>query len=150
MSTGTDVAKLDEMVELLFADAPIEVVSSEEIQLDMVRRIMQAETLEEAMADFTATPLERYEGVPIKVLGVRWAKSAYEAGSPIYAFMTVQVSGDNKIDVVSCGGATVVTRLRWAELHDQYPFSARFVRVQSQQNPEFKYWSVEDVVKVKK
>ena len=150
MSTELERANLDEMVELLFAGEPIEVLSSEEIQLDMVRRIMQAETLEEAMADFTATPLERYEGVPLKVLGVRWAKSAYEAGSPIYAFITVQVSGDDKLDVVSCGGATVITRLRWVELHDAFPFSARFVRVQSQQNPEFKYWSVEDAIKAKK
>jgi hypothetical protein len=133
--------ELDKMLGILFADTPLEVVSSEQIQLEMVRRIMQAETMEEAFAEFKSTPMEHVEDVPLHVTGIAWAKSTYEEGAPIFALIRCHVHGDNREMVVSCGGTTVITRLRWAELHEAMPFDVRFVREQSQQNPEYKFWT---------
>lgn len=141
---NTEVVKahqLDQMIEYLFDGIELEVVSPEAIQLDMVRRIMGAETLEEAFAEFKSTPMEDMEGVVLRVNGVAWAKSAFEAGAPIFALVRCVPDGSEKEVVVSCGGATVITRLRWAELHEAMPFRVTFARETSQQNPEYKYWT---------
>jgi hypothetical protein len=107
----------------------------------MVRRIMEAETMEEAFTDFKSTPMEAMEGVPLTVTGIAWAKSAFEKGAPIFALIRCRPLGADREEVVSCGGATVITRLRWAELHEAMPFDVVFTQVQSQQNPEFKFWT---------
>lgn len=140
----TEVIKanqLDQMLEYLFDGIELELASPEAIQLDMVRQIMAAETLEEAFSEFKSTPMEDMEGTVLHVHGVAWARSAYEAGAPIFGLVRVTADGSDKPIVVSCGGATVITRLRWAQLHNAMPFKVVFAREQSQQNPEYKYWT---------
>lgn len=149
MSTDTERAPSKELVELkqvehvLLHGGEFATVTEDEIQTDMVQRILAAETLEEAFATFESTPLDAVLGAPVQIDGVAWLQSSFREGSPVYALLKLTLLKDHvgtgkKGDelTVSMGGRTTMAAFVWAQRHAAMPFNGTFTRERSKANPE--------------
>jgi hypothetical protein len=139
--TGTDLITLEQVEHTLLHGGDIDVVSDEEIQTDMVRRILAAETMEEAFAQFTTVPLDAVVQAPVEVQGIAWMKSAFDEGPKVYALLKLRLlkahTGAGKqgeVITVSMGGKTTMAAFVWAQRHAAMPFKGSFHREQSRSN----------------
>lgn len=140
MST-MDLIKLDDVERALLHGEAVEVVEAGEVSDDIVRRILAAESLEEAAQDFTATPADDIDGIMVEVVGIAWMRSEYKEGSPVYALMQVIPSGDTRKQVVSIGGRSVLAMLLWAQRNEAMPFSGVFRKRPSKSTEGHAYWT---------
>jgi len=60
--TGTDVITVEQVEDVLLHGNDLDVVSPDAIQDDMVRRILAAESLEQAFGTFESTPPPTWRG----------------------------------------------------------------------------------------
>lgn len=139
--TGTDLITLEQVEHTLLHGGDIDVVSDEEIQTDMVRRILAATTIEEAFAQFTTVPLDAVVQAPVEVQGVAWLKSAFDEGPKVYALLKLTLLKDHPgagkrgdIITVSMGGRTAMAAFVWAQRNAKMPFKGSFHREQSRSN----------------
>lgn len=140
-ATGTDLITLEQVEHALLHGGDIATVSDEEIQTDMVQRILAAETLEEAFAQFTTVPLDSVVQAPVEVQGVAWLKSAFDEGPKVYALLKLALLKDTPgagkrgdIITVSMGGRTTMAAFVWAQRNAKMPFRGSFHREQSRSN----------------
>jgi hypothetical protein len=142
-NTGSELITLEQVEEVLLHGGVFQPVSEEEVQRDMVARILASNTIEEAFDTFQSTPLDAIIGSPVSVDGVAWMKSAFEQGPAVYALLQVTLRADHvgtgkKGDklTVSMGGATTMAAFVWAQRHAKMPFVGAFTRERSRTNPE--------------
>ena len=140
---GMEVVTLEQVEDVLLHGGVFEAVSEADIQRDMIRRILSAESMEEAFATFETTPLDMILGSKVSITGIAWLRSAYKDGPPVFALLKVQLLADHvgtgkKGDelTVSMGGATTMASFVWAQRHANMPFSGHFERNPSRSNPE--------------
>lgn len=141
--TGTELITLEAVEHALLHGGDVAVVSEEEVQRDMIRRILSAETLEEAFSTFETTPLDMILGSPVSIEGIAWMKSAFDQGPRVYALLQVKLLADHvgtgkKGDAltVSMGGGTTMASFVWAQRNAAMPFKGTFSRERSRSNPE--------------
>jgi hypothetical protein len=141
--TGTDIELLkpEQIADVLLDQSDVTVVDAIDIQVDIVRRILAAGTVEEAHAETKTTPARELEGLLVTVHGVAWAKSAYEGGAAVYALLDVTADGADEHLTVSMGGRTVMASFLWDQQHQAFPVQGTFRLEQSQTNPENKFWT---------
>lgn len=139
--TGTDLITLEQVEHTLLHGGDVAVVSDEEVQTDMVRRILASATMEEAFAQFTTVPLDTIVRAPVRVDGVAWRQSAFDEGPKVYAMLKITLLKDHagagkKGDelVVSMGGRTTMAAFVWAQRNAKMPFAGSFHREQSRTN----------------
>jgi hypothetical protein len=141
----TDVAvrelSLDEVADALLTMAEVQAVSSDQMQADMVQRILESGSLEEAFADFNATPAADVEGIKLAVNGIAWVKSAFEQGAPVYGLFRCHLIESGEDVVVSMGGRTLCASFVWAQRNMAMPITGTFRAEPSKTNPEFKFWT---------
>jgi hypothetical protein len=142
-STGTELITLEQVEDVLLHGGAFAPVSEDDVQRDMVRRILESETIGEAFDTFQSTPLDAIIEAPVAIGEVAWMKSAFEQGPAVYALLKVTLLKDHvgtgkKGDVltVSMGGATAMAAFVWAQRHAAMPFSGAFSRERSRTNPE--------------
>lgn len=140
-TTGTDLISLAEVEHTLLHGGDIAAISEDEIQTDMVQRILSAQTMEEAFAQFTTVPLDAVVQAPVQVQGVAWLKSSFDEGPKVYALLKLGLLKDHagagkKGDVitVSMGGRTAMAAFVWAQRNARMPFNGSFHREQSRSN----------------
>jgi hypothetical protein len=138
---GTELITLAQVEDVLLHGGAVETVSDEEVQTDMVRRILSAETLEEAFQQFTTVPLDDIVQSPVEVRGVAWLKSAFDEGPKVYALLKIGLldgssrAGKKGEEVtVSMGGRTTMAAFVWAQRNARMPFRGSFHREQSRSN----------------
>ena len=138
---GTDLISLEQVEHALLHGGDVAVVSEEEVQTDMVRRILAAQTMEEAFAQFTTVPLDAVVQTPVEVQGVAWLKSAFEEGPKVYALLKLGLLKDapgagkrGDTITVSMGGRTAMAAFVWAQRNAKMPFRGSFHREQSRTN----------------
>ena len=138
---GTDLISLAEVEHTLIHGGDIAAVSEEDIQTDMVQRILAAQTIEEAFAQFTTVPLDDVVGYTVDVEGVAWLKSSFDEGPKVYALLKLRIAKAGhqrfkKDDVVtvSMGGRTAMAAFVWAQRNAKMPFRGSFHREQSHSN----------------
>jgi hypothetical protein len=139
--TGTDLITLEQVEHALLHGGDIATVSDEEIQQDMVRRILEAGTLEEAFTQFTTVPLDDVIMAPVQVDGVAWLKSSFDEGPKVYALLKLTLlDGSSRAGkkgeqvTVSMGGKTTMAAFVWAQRNAKMPFRGSFHREQSRSN----------------
>ncbi len=139
--TGSELISLAQVEHTLLHGGDIDVVSDEQIQEDMVRRILSASTLEEAFASFETVPLDAIVQAPVEVQGVAWLRSAFDEGPKVYALLKLALlkntpgagkAGD--VVTVSMGGRTAMAAFVWAQRNAKMPFRGSFHREQSRSN----------------
>lgn len=138
---STELVALDDVERALIHMEAIDIVPPEDISADIVRRILESDTLEEAARDFTADPADSIEGAEVVVTGVAWMKSAFDEGAPVYALMRVHGPTDKRERVVSIGGRSVLAMLLWAQRHEAMPFNGTFRKRPSRSDPSRSYWT---------
>ena len=140
-TTGTDLITLDQVENVLLHGGELAAVSEEDVQTDMVQRIIAAGTLEEAFQSFTATPLDAVLQAPLRIQAIAWLKSAFAEGPKVYALLKCELLKDHagagkKGDTltVSMGGRTTMAAFVWAQRNAAMPFDGSFHREQSNAN----------------
>jgi len=141
IQTGTDLISLAEVEHTLLHGGDIAAVSEDEIQQDMVARILAATTLEEAFAQFTTVPLDAVVGAKVEIQGVAWLKSAFDEGPKVYALLKLKLVNahvgagkQGETITVSMGGRTAMAAFVWAQRNAAMPFRGSFHREQSRSN----------------
>lgn len=138
---STDLIKLDDVERALLHGEAVEITDPGDVSDDIVRRILAAESLEEAAQDFTSTPADEIDGMLVEVVGIAWMRSEYGEGSPVYALMQVIPEGDTRRMVVSIGGRSVLAMLLWAQRNEAMPFAGTFRKRQSKSVEGHAYWT---------
>lgn len=98
--------------------APVAVVDPEEAALAIVRRILKAESVEDVLKMASARGADEVMDKPIIVTAVKFQKSAFEQGSPIFGVIRYKElntetgeTPDGDPDVFTCGGSNVMAQL---------------------------------------
>lgn len=105
-----------DLEKVLFKGDQVEVPDVTEQSAGIVRRIMEAKTAEDVLAETAVVHARDMLDTPIRVMSVHWNRSDIEGGLPIYAVMDC-VDEDGQPFVVTCGGIRVMAQVsRLAEL----------------------------------
>lgn len=142
MTTGMEVIPARDIRNALINMTEVQSVSSEEVQQDIVRRILAAETIEEAAQSFESVSAVDVEGIPLEVHGIAWLKSTFKEGPPVYALVDCLPKGAKKRVTVSIGGRSVMAFLLWAQEHKAMPFKVAFIRSEPGGENGYRYWQV--------
>lgn len=142
MTTSTDlVLTTTEVAETLLHGGEVAVAATDDIQDDMVRRILESGSLEEAFASFESVPAKDVEGKLLEVHGIRWMRSKYKEGPKVYALLQCRLGNTKDDIVVSMGGRTTMASFLYAQQHEAMPFKGTFRQLQSNTDPEKSYWT---------
>lgn len=140
-STEVDCITDEQAAEVLLHGSDLDIVSTEAIQDDMVSRILSAESVEAAFAQFESVPARDIEGVLVEVSGVAWMRSAFKEGPQVYALLRCRLVEAKRDVVVSMGGRTTMASFLWAQQHEKMPLRGSFVSSRSNSDPEKTYWT---------
>lgn len=138
---STELVSLDDVERALLTGEDLAYVDPAEVSADIVRRILAAESLEDAFQSYEATPAEDVADELVTVTGIAWMRSTFNEGPPVYALMQVQRMDDGPPIVVSIGGRSVLAGLLWAMRNDAMPLKGTFRRRQSKSNEGKSYWT---------
>lgn len=141
--TSTEIAQLttDQVAEVLLHNAELAVVSTDDVQADMVSRILGSGTLSDAFAGFEAVPADQVEGEALAVNGVAWMRSAFKEGPKVYALLSCTLKESKQDVVVSMGGRTLMAAFVWAQQNEAWPIHGAFRKLRSNSDPEKSYWT---------
>jgi hypothetical protein len=139
-STDAELS-LDQVQDVLLNNAALAVVDTGDIQDDMVRRILSAESAQDAFSEFTSVPARDIEGLPIDVIGVAWMRSAFKDGPGVYALLRCVMRDNGDKIVVSMGGRTTMASFLWAQRNEAMPIAGVFKQSRSNSDPEKSYWT---------
>lgn len=147
MSKGQDIVPatkgnitLEQVEDVLLHGGEVEVVSSDEVQADMVRRILEAGTVEDAFNNFQSVSASDIEGVEVEVRGIAWMRSAFNEGPKVYALLDCVNIETGEAITVSMGGRSLMASFLWAQRNRAMPFRGEFVKERSRTNTERAYW----------
>ncbi|SRR6266568_6195249 len=139
--SATELVTIEQVEDVLLHGGEMAVVSADAVQDDMVKRVLAAGALEEAFADFKATPAAELEGVGVTVNGIAWMRSAFEEGPKVYALLDCVVTDTGESVTVSMGGRTLMASFVWAQRNEAMPFTGTFRKERSNTNTERSFWT---------
>ena len=139
-STRSDLS-LEQVEDVLLHGGDLAVVSADAIQDEMVRRVLEAETAEQAFGGFTATPAAELEGQLLAVHGIAWMRSAFNEGPKVYALLDCIIDATGERVTVSMGGRTLMASFVWAQRNRAMPIVGTFVKERSNSNTERAFWT---------
>lgn len=131
---------LEQVEDVLLHGGDLAVVSADAVQDDMVRRILEAETAEQAFSNFKSTPATDLEGQLVEVRGIAWMRSSFNEGPKVYALLDTVVVETGEVLVVSMGGRSLMASFVWAQRNRAMPIRGEFVKQRSNSNTERSYW----------
>lgn len=138
---GAEVLTYEQVEDILINGAALDIIPPEALQGDIARRILAAETVEDAFAEFVTTKAREIEGLKVTVHGVAFAPSAYEEGPAVFAFLDVTRDKSDAHEIVSMGGRSLMASFLWAQRHDGMPLVGTFIQRASKTSPERKFWT---------
>lgn len=141
MEASTELVTMAQVEDVLLHGGDLAVVTEDEVQADMIRRILAAGNLGEAFADFRATAARDIEGRLVEVRGVAWMRSAFEEGPKVYCLLQVVDVETGELATVSMGGRTLMAAFLWAQRQEAMPFRGVFERERSRTNTERQFWT---------
>lgn len=141
MTTSTDLISLDEVQDTLINGTDLDVVSPDAVQDDMVRRILGAETVEDAFGNFKSINAKDLEGIKVGVYGVAWMRSAFKEGPKVYALLDATIVDTEEKVTVSMGGRSLMASFLWAQRNRAMPIVGTFRAERSNSDPEKSFWT---------
>lgn len=141
MSASVELATLEQVEQALLSGQGLDIVAPEQLQDDMVKRILEASDMEHAFQSFKATPVGEIEGIKVIVHGIAWLQSSFDEGSPVYALLSVTVDETGEPLTVSMGGRSLMASFLWAQRNKAMPFSGTFRKEQSRTNSSRAFWT---------
>lgn len=139
--TSTDLITLEQVEHTLLHGGDVDIVSSEDVQHDMIQRILSAESLDDAFGGFQATPANEMDGIKISVRGIAWMKSAFQEGPKVYALLDSVVVETGEAVTISMGGATLMASFVYAQRQEAMPIEGTFRKRKSNANTERSFWT---------
>lgn len=96
---------------LLTGSADFKLEDATEVARAIVGKILEAESESEVWADVGTIGARDVIDRPLTILGVRWNKSGYDEGLPVYAIMDCVDPDSGETLTVTCGAAKIMARL---------------------------------------
>lgn len=109
---GTEItpAMVEQAITTGELDMP-EVESNEDAHRAIVARILAADTPEALLQMTNTTPLQDMEGIALEVTDVRFMRSAYDEGPPIYALVDAVNLETGEAVTITTGSLNVLAQL---------------------------------------
>ena len=136
---STELVTIEQVEDVLLHGGEFDIVSTDEIQEDMVRRILASETLEDAFASFKTTSVKDVEGIALDINGVAWCKSGFKEGAGVFALLKATIADTDEQITLSMGGRTLMASFVWAQRNEKMPMRGVFKYEQSNANGERKF-----------
>lgn len=140
METSQELT-LAQVEDVLLHGGDLAVVEADQVQDDMVQRVISAASLEEAFQGFKATPAAELEGIAVTINGIAFMRSAFDEGPKVYALLDAVITESDLPVTISMGGRTLMASFTWALRHDAMPVTGAFVRERSNTNTERQFWT---------
>lgn len=108
-----DDAQVEQVLrgELAAQDVQVMVQDPAQVQLDIIRRILDSESAEEVLGGRKPIGLKDCLGRAFSLNAVRWHKSAYdEGGLPVFAVLDITFLDDGESAVATTGSANVMAQ----------------------------------------
>lgn len=115
-----------EIEDFLLNARPEESSNPAEVQMDIMRRILSAKSLDEVFLTTQLQSAEDYFGQAIIITDIRWGKSDFSDGPGVYAIVTGTESIFGNEVTLSCGGINVVAQLYMIRKFDALPMAVEF------------------------
>ena len=135
-----DLIAPEQVAEVLLHGGTVDIIDPEAVQADMVKRILESDSLQHVFAGFESVPARDIEGELVDVTGIAWMRSGFKDGPGVYALLRCTMVESGLPVVVSMGGRTVMASFLWAQQHEAMPFRGSFVSSRSMADPEKSYW----------
>lgn len=127
---GTDIERkpmaLEEILRIIRTGVGEIVISDDEIQEQMLKRDLMAQSWEELLTPPTLVKAELYINRTVLFKSIRFNNSKFEEGSGIYGVVEIS-DGENDV-MLSCGMASVMEKLFIAQSRGWLPAEARIVQ----------------------
>ena len=123
-------------------DLPVE-DPTEEMGHDILRRVLAADSIDEALEAGTANKMEAFDGVPLSITGITFRQSDYQEGCGVYVLIEAFTEKAERPVVITSGASNVVAQCTVACREDDLPFKAKFKRSEKQTRNGFWVWWLE-------
>lgn len=123
-TTGTDLATITEghlltltevdrnnVAAFLETTRQIEDHDSDQTTVEILARILAAESVEDVLAPQAPVALKTLQGFPLSIDSVRWMKSDFAEGAGMYALIKGARTDTGETFLATCGGTNVLAQL---------------------------------------
>lgn len=131
--TSTEVATTGDarLAEFLAAAQSQEPVDPTQAALDIARRILASETIEDVLGGTPAIHAADVIGKSLNILGFTFNESAIEGSGPAFYMLIECVADDGEPFKVTCGAVNVMAQLFRLRQLDALPMQARIVETEA-------------------
>lgn len=119
--------------------------SPEAIQLEIARRILSADSIDDVWAATKVLTAKEVLNTPLDVERVRWITSAHKGGAPKFAIIEGKNVYTNAPVTVSCGALNVVLTLYKLQKYDGLPARVMLKSKPSSSDPGRSVYTIEPV-----
>lgn len=104
-------------------------VDPERAQLDIVRRILASDSVEDVLVQQEATHARDVLGDVLQIVGIRRQESSVGESGPDFYMLLDCVTEEGEPFAVTCGSINVMAQLHRLEELDAFPLTARIIEV---------------------
>jgi hypothetical protein len=117
-----------EVMGWIMARETMEQVDPEDAQLQIIARILMAESAEDVLAQDEVKHARDVLAQPFRFMKVQWQRSEMEQGSACYAVIHAQYPGTNAPLVITTGAKNVMVQLLKMDMIGAFPFEGKIVQ----------------------
>lgn len=107
----TDLATVQEWLELMPDAVDTSPASADAIALDIAKRILTAPDADSVLDQQELLEAKDRLGVPLTIRDVRWNGSSFAGGPGVYAVMDAVNHRTGEVELIACGGRNVMAQL---------------------------------------
>lgn len=122
--TGTDLVlaeNRDNVIALLSGLKEMELTDASEINAAAIRRVLLAESEDEAFAEVDTYNCEAIEGKPFEVESARLLPSKYNGGKGAFLAADITLLDTGEKAIFTTSAARPAARIAWLQMHEKLP-----------------------------
>jgi hypothetical protein len=147
LSNEIELNKLhgDELAQYISSLRAPEIQDSNEIEDEIVRRILAAQSPDEALGAGRLTQARDLIGVPLTIRGVRFNQSGFDTREGVYAVMDAVDHRTGEVLSVGCGARKVLAQLWVFQQRGWYPAELMITESANQTSNGYRVMQLERV-----
>lgn len=130
MSNEVVSASDQRVLDFMSAGKSSAVVDPQQAQLDIVRRILSSESVDDVLKQQEAIHASSVLGRPLRIVGIRFQESDFTEAGPDFYMLVDCVTDDGEPYSITCGAVNVMAQLWKLDQLGAFPLSAQIVETE--------------------
>lgn len=101
--------------------------TSDDVARAIVLSILAAPDVESVFATFEAEGVKEYLDRPLEIRSVKWNRSSFEEGPPVFAVLDTVVLDSGEAKTLTCGGRSIMAALFAFGKMGAYPIAMKII-----------------------